>query len=286
MKIVFTKTTFWGICVLLSIATLGCSQPESPISSVHTKPEPAVLLSQGMLSDPHADWGGLRSRPTQFPTYWIDEPAQLMIIAIDKADYAPSIVGFPQQGSSARQVFQTNEFEVLIGSGFVTHPESLTPVGLLKLDNIEHSPIQVHGYTRILGELNSNLSIVHRAEYDDTLFNSALQLGPGIIEKNKLDISKRDLKRPRFFRSFVGLCEHQWLVGISFQPSHLRTLGESLIDFFQRENLNCTEVVNLAGDRQALLIVKSAEGEAYFHGEIDSTKASFIGFNRKATAQD
>lgn len=206
--------------------------------------------------------------------------AQLVVVRIDSQVLAPAIVGFPQVGISPRSAYASQNLQLLLGSGFVSQTHSLEPVGLLQVEGKTLSPVQVHGYTRILGINDSGFGVVHRSEFSQDLFYSALQAGPGIIEQGQLDISERDLKRPRYFRSFLGLCDGAWLAGISLTPVHLRTLGEQLIDLFTAQQMNCSEVVNLAGDRQAVLMATLADGRIAFHGDINTHKVSLIGFTR------
>ena len=278
-----------GICLIGLL--LGACNPDDSQRLVGTKPEPALQIDQGVLlpTSKHTvestvstlpnqpSWQSLPQQDLKFPTYWVKAPTPLLVIALNKNNYKAKIIGHPIKGTTAHRAFADNNLDLIIGSGFVTHHGSLQPVGLLKVNKVEKSPLQIHGYTRILGEDKQQLSVVHRKDYISSLFNSALQLGPGIIESGKLDISMRDLQRPRYFRSFIGLCENVWLAGISLEPTHLRTLGEGLINLFEREKMNCSEVVNLAGDRQALLMFKDNDN-VYYHGEIENLKASFIAF--------
>ena len=50
------------------------------------------------------------------------------------------------------------------------------------------------------------LGVVASREYHHGMFESAMQVGPGVVERGLLDISERDLARPKYFRTFVGTC--------------------------------------------------------------------------------
>ena len=65
------------------------------------------------------------------------------------------------------------------------------------------------------------------------MFTSALQVGPGIVERGKLDISERDLERPKYFRTFVATCATRTLIGASQAPMHLHTLGKRLLAYLK-----------------------------------------------------
>ena len=78
-------------------------------------------------------------------------------------------------------------------------------------------------------------------------------MGPGIVERGKLDISERDLERPKYFRTFVATCATRTLIGASQAPMHLHTLGKRLLAYLKEVDLGCDEVVNLAGDREVIL---------------------------------
>ena len=202
------------------------------------------------------------------------------VLWLDKAHFELQIIAHPQVGISPRSAYAANALTVLLGSGFVSQSKSLDPVGLVKVNDQTLSPVQVHGYTRIVGVTDQDVGVVHRDDYQGQLFHSALQLGPGIIEQHKLDISERDLKREKYFRAFVGLCTDHYLLGFSTQPVHLRTIGEELVELFGRENRHCAEVVNIAGDRQAVFMMKS-DNNVIYHGDISGHKVSVLGFTAK-----
>jgi hypothetical protein len=209
-----------------------------------------------------------------------DNPT-VLLLDIASAQMEPVLVANPGQGLSALDALTSKQFDIVVGSGFVTELHSLQPVGLLQVNGNTLSPTQTHGYTRILGINDKGMGVVHKNAYQRDLFHSALQAGPGIIEEGQLDISERDLQRPKYFRSFVAVCEDRWLAGISLTPRHLRTLGAQLLEFFTAQNWHCKDVVNLAGDRQAVLLVSLGDGRTAYHGDPNTHKVSLLGFRSR-----
>lgn len=203
---------------------------------------------------------------------------RLLLLELDPDLLSPHILAAPSSGIAAVDAMQNRNFTVLIGSGFVSELNSLAPVGLLQVDGETLNPVQGYGYTRILGINDSGLGVVHRKDYQRALFHSALQAGPGIVENAELDISVRDLERPKYFRSFIGLCNSRWVVGVSLEPSHLRTLGQAFLEYAASQNWQCHDVVNLAGDRQAVLMLKATNGDLLYHGDPNTYKVSLMGF--------
>jgi len=173
---------------------------------------------------------------------------------------------------------------VVLGSGFVAELRGLEPVGLLQVQGMTLSPLQGYGYTRILGINDHGIGVVHRDRYQRDLFHSAMQVGPGIIEQGKLDISEADLQRPEYFRSFLGICADRWVAGVSMAPTHLRTLGQTLTRFFAESGWQCNDVVNLAGDRQAVLLLATGDQTVIYHGDPTTYKASLLGFRSRPGA--
>jgi len=203
---------------------------------------------------------------------------RLLVLELDPAYFEPAIVAAPQTGIAAIDALRTNDYRVVIGSGFVSELNSLAPVGLLQIDGQTLNPVQGYGYTRILGINDGGMGVVHRNDYQRALFHSALQAGPGIVENAQLDISEKDLLRPKYFRSFVGLCAQRWLVGVSLAPTHLRTLGQAMVEYAEDQQWQCEDLVNLAGDRQAVLLLRTRSGTLLYHGDPDTYKVSLLGF--------
>ncbi len=196
---------------------------------------------------------------------------------LDLHQLEPWLVQAAGEGVSVADAMDEQDLLLALGSGFVTQLNVLEPLGLLQRNGEVLNDVEPHGYTRILGISDRGLGVVHKQNYERGLFHSALQVGPGIIEQGELDISERDLQRPKYFRSVLALCGRTAAAGISLVPMNLRTLGESAQALFAQRGLACDEMVNFAGDRQAVLAVRDGE-RVLFHGDIDAQKVSFVGF--------
>jgi len=208
-----------------------------------------------------------------------------VVIEVDLRKFEPVLLTRPGGTRPGLAVAEPHT-NVVIGSGFVSPVRAMEPIGLLQHDDEVLSGIEQHGYTRILGisAQPARFTVVHRSQWLPDMFRSALQAGPGIVEKGKLDISERDLERPKYFRSFVAECGDRALAGISVVPTHLHTLGTALVELFAREDLQCSEVVNLAGDREAVLLVSNQTTAAYF-GDPQPRKAALIAFHHRSEEQ-
>jgi hypothetical protein len=264
-----------GLTTLLLI--VGCAQPES---SETVRAKPAQQVVTGSIPPQSG------SISSQFETLNLpglsvaavtDDDVKLLLVKLTADRFEPRLIARPDTGASASQIFDTEPVDVIIGSGFVSQLHSLQPVGLLQVAGRELNALQRHGYTRILGIINGRLGVVHKQDFERGLFHDALQVGPGIVEDGKLDISERDLERPKYFRSFVALCDTYWLLGVSVEPVHLRSLGQAFLKYAALHQLQCDEVVNLAGDRQALLAVRNGQGMV-FHGDPATHKVSLLAF--------
>ena len=132
----------------------------------------------------------------------------------------------------------------------------------------------------MLGVAEHRYGVVDHLAFERGLFPDALQAGPGVVEVGKLDISPRDLERQRYFRSMVATCGDVVLFSTSLQPMHLYSMGEMLLELSAAEQLACDEVVNLAGDREAVLAVRSRGGSALYVGNPRTAKASMIAVRR------
>lgn len=248
----------------------ACQEPSQPADG----PWP-----NGHSSNQTLDFSSLSSTPG-FNRYLLEHDGeQLGVFLHLNPKNQPRIITFPHEGISVQQAMNTSDATIVLGSGFVSEAHSLEPVGLLRVNDVQLSPLAPYGYTRIVGLNEREAGVVHRKTYERNMFVSALQAGPGIIEQGVLDISERDLERPKYYRSFLALCGDGLSVGISTQPTNLHTLGKALVSLFEKENLNCPEVVNLAGDRQAVLAVRADDGEGYFfHGDIITNKVTLFTF--------
>lgn len=203
-----------------------------------------------------------------------------LIAEIDATKLDPTLIAAPGTGISVSEAMARPDRLIIIGSGFVSEANSYKPVGLLKVDGSELNPLEPYGYTRIIGFNENGFSVLHRKNYAPEFFNSALQAGPGIVEQSLLDISERDLQRPSYYRSFVALCADRVRFGVSTVPTHLHTLGQALVQFSASRRLDCPEVVNFAGDTQAVMAVRDGSGLIY-HGDIDSKKVSLLSFSAR-----
>jgi len=215
----------------------------------------------------------------------VDEQPALLLFEIDLNLFEPVLVGTngdSRPGLSAVEAVQAFDVDLVIGSSFVSELHSLTPVGLLQIEGATISELQSHGYTRVLGTRTDGLGVVASREYHRGMFTSAMQVGPGVVEQGALDISERDLERPKYFRTFVGTCGATAIVGASQIPMHLYTLGSRLLEVVADLDVSCDEVVNLAGDREVVLAVVSADRSrlAYF-GHPQTAKAALLGFRRR-----
>ena len=119
----------------------------------------------------------------------------MIVFEIDLALFESLLVGVGQsarEGVTAGDAMARFDLRLIIGSGFVSELNSLSPVGLLQMNGSVLSELQRYGYTRVLGVRSESVGVVASREYHIGMFTSALQVGPGIVEEGKLDISERD----------------------------------------------------------------------------------------------
>ena len=212
------------------------------------------------------------------------------LVEVDLAQFAPEIIAQPT-GIRPIDAIQQAKVRLVIGSSFVSQVRRMQPIGVLKVKEALLQDVEVHGYTRILGIHNTSdgktgskaspqqrFGVVHRSQWPVEHFHSALQAGPGIIEEGQLDISERDLQRQKYFRSFVAECGERSVVGATLVPMHLHTLGSELVKFFAAKQLGCNEVVNLAGDRESVLVLRQGNTAVYI-GDPNQSKAGLISFS-------
>lgn len=209
----------------------------------------------------------------------------LLLLRVDTRSFEPMVVGVDEhrrQGLTAGNALHASRLRAVVGSSFVSELHSLTPVGLLQVEGIVVNELQPHGYTRILGARTDGVGVVAVREYHRGMFESALQVGPGVVEGGLLDISERDLQRPQYFRTFVATCGGEVIMGASLEPMHLYTLGKELLEYFDETSQVCDEVVNLAGDREAVLALAGEDRSrlAYF-GHPLTAKAGLFGFKER-----
>ena len=267
------------LAVAACVGLLGCQDEPAPrfeaplVSGVVTLPMPSTQRFDTLLSVT----GTLAALRGSDPHLHVDILGDTIVVAhVPRADYEPSILGL---GVSAMEAILERGYRLVVGSGFVSVLNPVSPLGLLQLDGKIESELTPHGYTRILGVRTAGLAVVGRSDYHPGMFEAAVQVGPGIIQSGKLDILQRERNLPPYVRAFVATCEDRWLAGIAQQPTHLYDLGELLLAYFEAEMLTCDEVVNLSGDREALLAIMSGDGQsvAYF-GDPTLPKASIIAF--------
>lgn len=204
-----------------------------------------------------------------------------LVLELDHQRFEPVIAGVGNRsrgGVTASGQIDAG-MQVVLGSGFVSEFKPIAPLGLLQIDGTVVSELSNHGYTRIIGLRDGVLDIIGRADYHRGLFTSAMQVGPGVVELGRLDISERELNLPAHFRAFVARCDASTLVGITSKPMHLYHLGGDLLATFEAAALTCTEVANISGDLEALLAVTSG-GRTLYIGDPDSPKASLIAWRQ------
>ena len=275
----------------LAVAALGlftaCSDPQTGPSA------PAERVLSGLLQQPVQSVGdGALAAPSVMDAFGdlavdgvavasiMDADAAVVMLRVDLEVLEPVLLGGESGGITAAGALA--EVRAVVGSGFVAEVNSLDPVGLLQLEGRTLSPVQPYGYTRILGVRPQGLGVVGHRDYHRGMYDSALQAGPGIVEAGLLDISERDLKRPRYLRAFVATCGDAAVIGATLRPMHLFTLGQRLLAWFAQADLVCDEVVNLAGDREAVLALASSDGSRFAYvGHPLTAKASLLGFRRR-----
>jgi hypothetical protein len=268
---------------LLTWAVLGLSGCDEP--PANRPGTPATSVPFGSLPEPAGDLRHRLARPgiDGITTHFVGgDEHELLLVELDPPKFEPVLIGMPREGTSSEEALRGNRLAVVLGSGFVVEMRGLEPVGLLQVQGQTLSPVQRYGYTRILGINDQGIGVVHRDHYQRDLFHSALQVGPGVIEQGELDISEADLERPKYFRSFLAICADRWVAGISLAPTHLRTLGQTLVDFFDAQQWQCDDVVNLAGDRQAVLLLATGDQSVIYHGDPKTYKVSLLGFRSLA----
>lgn len=245
---------------------------------------------------PAVAWGAEGTAEPVAPEAWADLAGQIadglegvglhrtegaLVLAIEQRRFEPIVLS---PGSGRRLTGKSaldGPATIVLGSGFVSEFQSLLPLGLLQIDGEIRSPVSRHGYTRILGIGDGRLTVLARREYHRGLLESALQVGPGVVENGALDISPRERNLPAYFRAFAATCAERDLAGITTRPMHLFDLGNELLALFATAGFDCAEVANLSGDREALLGLR-AGGRAFLIGHPDSAKAALVAFRARA----
>lgn len=270
----------------LALALSACEEPaprfDAPlVSGVLTLPAPDAQRFDARLSTP-----GLLAALEGARRDVLVEPvgdAGLVVAHLPRRAFEATILGL---GVAALDALQEQGYATILGSGFVSVFNPVSPLGLLQLDGEVKSQPTPHGYSRILGANAGLLRIIGRADYHPGLFEGAIQVGPGIVQEGKLDILQRERELPAHIRAVAVTCEDRWLAGVAQTPMHLYDLGERLLAYFAARGLRCDEAVNLSGDREALLAIRSADGKSIAYvGDPTLPKASMVAFRARSTAQ-
>ena len=271
--------------VFLALLLAGCDEPaprfDAPLASgVLTLPVRAsqrfdAMMSTGGLVAAFQGGGGRIDVETA------DDNDTLLLAHVPHAHFEPVILGVETRPLDA---LVDDGYTLVVGSGFVSVFDPVSPLGLLQLNGDVRSEITPHGYTRVLGVGDGELSIIGRRDYHPGLFESAIQVGPGVVEKGRLDIVPRERELPSYIRAFVATCSDRWIGGIAQAPMHLYDVGATLVAYFEANGLDCDELVNLSGDREALLALISDDRQsiAYF-GNPTLPKASVVAFRERTT---
>ena len=261
----------------------GCEEPaprfEAPLASgVVTLPMPATQRFDGRLSAAGLVAALRAGGNADLEVAPLADDAGAFVVALPRARFEATVLG---GGVVALDVLAQGGHALVLGSGFTSVFNPVLPLGLLQLDGEVASEPARHGYTRVLGTRDGALAVIHVGTWHQGLFDSAMQIGPGIVEAGRLDIRPTERQRPAYVRAFVATCPEHYLAGIAQTPMHLYDLGQLLLAYFERFGRACDEVANLSGDREALLAVAGADRRtiAYF-GNPMLPKASIVAFRR------
>ncbi len=266
------------------LALAACQEPaprfEAPIASGvvslplrETQRFDATLSAAGMVAALRGHAG---------PRVVVDavgEDSAVLVANLLRADFEAHLLG----GGIAALDALGDGYTLVLGSGFVSVFSPVEPLGLLQLDGRVVSAIAPHGYTRILGVKDGDMTVTGRAQFHPGLFEAAIQVGPGVVQAGRLDILQRERELPTYYRAFTATCADRFLAGVAQVPMHLYDVGERLLAHFSANGLECDEVVNLSGDREALLAIASEDRRsvAYF-GNPTLPKASVLAFRHIA----
>lgn len=279
-----------GVAAVGLALICGCEEPaprfEAPLASgVVTLPMPATqrfdgrLSAAGLVAALHA--GG----NADLEVVPLADDAGAFVVALPRAGFEATVLGSGAVGGGgvvALDALLQGGHALVLGSGFTSVFNPVLPLGLLQIDGEVASEPARHGYTRVLGARDGELAVIHVGTWHQGLFDSAMQIGPGIVEAGGLDIRPTERQRPAYVRAFVAACPEHYLAGIAQTPMHLYDLGQLLLAYFERSGRACDEVANLSGDREALLAVAGADRRtiAYF-GNPMLPKASIVAFRRR-----
>lgn len=264
-----------GAAVLACALTPACGpEQDAPTRAAPAQTLPATLLPAGAAGDA-TTWPALAAvAAAGLPGVRLHTTEGALVVTLAAGRFTPTLLTPPALTGRAALA---DGVAIVVGSGFVAELRPLRPLGLLQVDGAIASAMALHGYTRIVGVRDGRFAAIGRGDYHRGLFESALQAGPGVIEGGRLAIRPRERDLPAYFRAFVGVCAEANLAGITTVPMHLRDLGEQLLQWFEAAGLDCSEVVNLAGDREALFGLGGATA-TFLAGHADTAKAALIGF--------
>ena len=280
-------SAMWAAVATLT-ALAGCEEKPAPrfdaplVSGIITLP-----LRETQHFDTQLSQQGLLAalQGAGQPHLSVDEAeAGLIVVQLPRAHFEAAILGL---GAVAVDTLRHDGYAVVLGSGFTNVFNPVQPLGLLQLAGEIKSPPAPHGYTRILGASAGELAVTARNDFHSGLFEAAIQVGPGIVQNGQLDILQRERQLPAYIRAAAAICEDRWLAVVAHTPMHLYDLGRRLLRYFEVHNLRCSEVVNLSGDREALLAIFGADGNsiAYF-GDPTLPKASIVAFRPTRKTQN
>ncbi len=277
---------YLAACVLLALLHAGCEEPaprfDAPLASgVVTLPLRETQQFDAMMS-PAGLEAAFRGGGGRIAVDTADDNATLLLAHVPHALFEPVILGVD---TTPLDALLHDGYTLVVGSGFVSVFDPVSPLGLLQLNGEVRSELTPHGYTRVLGVRDGELSIIGRRDYHRGLFESAIQVGPGVVEKGRLDILPRERELPPYIRAFVATCTDRWIGGIAQAPMHLYDVGASLVAYFAANGLDCDELVNLSGDREALLAhISDDRGSIAYFGNPTLPKASVVAFRQRTPA--
>ena len=270
-----------AFALLTCLAANGCGPPEPSPRSVPAATLPAEV-QRGAGAQAVEHWAEAAAESVaELQGASLLRAGNAIAIALPHDGFAPRLLTGAML--SGRSAIEREGMSVVVGSGFASETRSLQPLGLLQADGVIVSPLAAHGYTRIVGFRDDRLAVIRRGTYHRGLFEFAIQVGPGVVEGGALAIRPRERNLPAYFRAFVATCAEAHLAGITTAPAHLYDLGRDLMALSERMGLNCAEVANLAGDREALLGIRGTRAQ-FFAGHADTAKAALIGFRRARQA--
>lgn len=268
------------VAMIALLAAAGCQEPaprfEAPIASGvaglplrPTQRFDATLSPRGLLAALRGHGAG------RIVVEAVGADALVVVAHLPRKAFEARVLG---RSIAALDAF-ADGFVLVLGSGFVSVFNPTEPLGLLQLDGKVVSEVAPHGYTRVLGVTGGAVAVIGRADFHPGLFAAAMQVGPGVVQAGKLDILQRERELEPYIRAFAAACADRVIAGVTQRRMHLYDVGERLLAYFQAKGLDCPEVANLSGDREALLAIVGAEGDsvAYF-GNPSLPKASMLAF--------